>query len=236
VIILGRRIGQPAGRFILISVDFSDIYERKCELSDYENWTPPFKTTDIKATDLKGCVLGHTVTYKRRKTTSQCENGGDYDKVSSVVYCNCSHTDYECDYGFERTSISKRCVLDAGTTYHQLRDIECANSPDGTYVYSGGYRKIPGDKCINEDLTYASITRECHHHFRTWAIIVSVLLVLLVVIGSALGYFVYSIRKGKVPTFLTQFPFVMEYVPVKTTAEDEVEDLLSNEFDHEESQ
>jgi len=120
--------------------------------------------------------------------------------------------------------------------YRELRDVECANSPDGTYVYLGGYRKIPGDKCTIEDPVYAPRLQSCRHHFRTWGIIVGVLIVLLVIVGGALGYLVYSIRKGKVPTFLTQFPFLMEYVPVKTMAEDEVEDLLSNEFDQDEAE
>jgi len=224
-VVIGRR---PHG-FVFIGIDFSDVYAKSCESTDYEDWTPPFTTSDNK-----GCVLGHKLTFKRKKPTSTCDSGGDFDKISLVTNCNCTENDYECDYGFERTTVSQRCVLEPGMSYRALHRVECENNPSGTYVAAGGYRKIPGDKCIHGAEKFAPQVRSCNpFHVHAWMVILAVLLSVILALAGALGYLVVSIRKGKIPEFLTKVPFVMDYIPVRTLPDDEVDDLLSSEFDHE---
>jgi len=227
VIILGRRPDQPRGNFIFVGIDFSNIFEKPCDTGDYEIWEPPFRTEDNK-----GCVLGHKLLFKRKKPNSICENGSPYDRVFNVTYCNCTKNDYECDYGFERTD-SQRCVMEKGMSYRDIRSLECANG-DATYVSTGGYRKIPGDKCKNDVPDFTPVVGSCRSfHFRTSWIFFIVFIVVIALLVGALAYLIYSIRKGKIPAFLNKIPYVVNYMPVKTIPDEEVNDLLSTLEDEE---
>jgi len=115
-------------------IDFTNIYSRKCLDKDFEKWNHNVNQ-DGK------CVLGHNITYKRRKTDADCASGEYFDHVESIKNCNCTLDDYECDLGFERTELSWLCV--------RVKK-QIANCIAGKRIESQGYRKIPGDTCIND--------------------------------------------------------------------------------------
>ena len=124
-------------------VDFSTVHKRRCEGaespgasdSDFETYVrglPSLTFCNISnsytpAASLLGkgqCLLGKKITYTRRKPTSACFNGDEFERSSSVEICECQAADFECDFGFEKRSISGKdasessagdwCVRQAG--------------------------------------------------------------------------------------------------------------------------
>jgi hypothetical protein len=124
------------GQWRVFTIDFRAVFERECRDSDYIQWMPWDLRSD---TD---CILGVTVTIERRRAQTCCLNGRDYDREVSVEICQCNEEDFECDYGYERLSLSGLCVRDPDV---DLPD-PCA-AGQKNYTASSGYRKIAGDLC-----------------------------------------------------------------------------------------
>jgi hypothetical protein len=136
---------------VAIGLDFTGLHEPQCRNpdnpdtsdSDYEKWTP----NDGKG---KECLLGKKVTYIRRKREAQCYNGLTYERKINVENCQCSEEDYECDLGFHRVAPGEPCTsMDQSNSSSSL---EFHNPPadcKGYYTISKGYRKIPGNTCVN---------------------------------------------------------------------------------------
>jgi len=152
---------------VVVGINFSSLHEPQCrnpdspnsESSDYETWTPGRSGHE--------CVLGKKITYVRRKRESECFNGSNYGKKSTIEMCECSEEDYECDVGFARTYAGEPCTsLDtASILKNEFGDIY--NPPancDGHYTISKGYRKIPGNSCIN-GVKFDPIVIPCQSHF-----------------------------------------------------------------------
>jgi len=145
VVIWGRYQNGPV---VYFGIDFSNIQERKCVAADYESWSP----TD--GTKAGNCVLGHDTVYLRRKRSSSCYNDESImNRVVSRTNCNCTEDSYECDFNFERTTISNMCVRTG------VSPIVC--DVNGNYLQSQGYRKVPGDTCINELPNRIPLVKRC---------------------------------------------------------------------------
>ncbi|CAI7997763.1 VPS10 domain-containing receptor SorCS2 [Geodia barretti] len=99
--------GQTTNRqWRVFTIDFRAVFERECRDSDYILWMP----WDLRSgTD---CILGVTVTIERRRAQTCCLNGRDYDREVSIEICQCNEEDFQCDYGYERLSLSGLCVRD----------------------------------------------------------------------------------------------------------------------------
>merc|ERR1719460_574546 len=129
---------------VLFQVDFSGLHSPQCKgienagdpTSDYELWSP----SDGRASGGK-CLLGHQVRYTRRRRASQCFNGEQYERVEFRKNCACAEEDYECDFGYERSSDNGPCV--AIMAISNAAPKECS----GYYTVSNGYRLIAGDSC-----------------------------------------------------------------------------------------
>jgi hypothetical protein len=142
VVVHGRYVNGPV---VYYGIDFSDVQERQCTIDDYEEWT----TRDA---DGQNCVLGHSTVYRRRKRESQCYNDVALEHVSSRTNCNCTDDDYECDFNFEKTQLSGKCVRVADTP------MICN---ENQYNESQGYRKVPGDTCVNDLPSKVPIVKKC---------------------------------------------------------------------------
>ncbi len=100
--------GRRKDKGVVVHVDFTSVHKRRCEGaespgasdSDFETYTP------ASALLGKQCLLGKRITYTRRKATSACYNGDEFERSSSVEICECQSSDFECDFGFEKKSMS----------------------------------------------------------------------------------------------------------------------------------
>jgi len=137
---------------VMVFLDFSELHERPCigheapdtEKSDYETWSPSDGRPDSK------CLLGHTVSYTRRKRDRECFNPEEFERGVELEHCQCTEADFECDYGFQRKTTK------AGEPYGECEPL--ANQPAhqdfSGYIYqtcgrqTKGYRRVPGDTCI----------------------------------------------------------------------------------------
>jgi hypothetical protein len=151
--------GRSEDAGVIVQVDFRDLHERVCSgvdapnsaASDYEEWSP----SDGRS---KSCLLGHTITYVRRKRDHACYHAEDHAPRRSYEHCACTDANFECDFGFRRefteTGQASACVRD--TTAKSLGASSAAlvvpGAPpaqcDGFYLASKGYRRIAGDTCV----------------------------------------------------------------------------------------
>jgi hypothetical protein len=128
--------------YFLISMNFEDLNERKCEEKDFEKWYARVDD-DGKPT----CLMGHKQFYMRRKADADCFVKRDFaDPVPEFEKCDCTDADYECDYNYVRSEDRKSCVLADGAS--PLMPAGACKNPDDTFVGSSGWRLIPGDECI----------------------------------------------------------------------------------------
>lgn len=99
----------------------------------------------------------------KKKRESECYNGLDFERKSLIEYCTCTNYDYECDEGFKRPNHSEVCVPINSETHKIPIEGEVHQPPancSGYYSISKGYRKIPGNQCIN-GVTYDPIIVPC---------------------------------------------------------------------------
>lgn len=174
-------------RGVVVGVNFSTLNERRCNNpeepdspnSDYEKWSP---------SDGRGnhsCLLGKKMIYVRRKREVDCFNGQDFERKTLVEYCTCSNYDYECDEGFTRPSHSEACTpLDPDHKLPAEGDVH--KPPENCHGYfsiSKGYRKVPGNICIN-GVKYDPIIVPCPYSgFFSSLGIIFFILILLVLFG-----------------------------------------------------
>lgn len=135
---------------VVIGLDFTSLHEPQCRNpdrpdspdSDYEKWTP----NDGRGG--KECLLGRKMIYVRRKREAACFNGETFERKTVVENCQCTEEDYECDIGYERAGPGEPCVA-----IHKKEGHEDVHAPPanchGYFSISKGYRKIPGDTCVN---------------------------------------------------------------------------------------
>ena len=144
---------------VVIGIDFSSLHEPMCrsptepntQYSDYETWTP----NDGRLGH--NCLLGKKTILIRRKREVACFNPQVIESKSNIEFCECTEDDYECDFGFSRekpedpcTSIEKKKHPAISTQAVQAPEILAApENCQGYYTLSKGYRKIPGDVCVN---------------------------------------------------------------------------------------
>jgi len=109
------------------------------------------------------CVLGHDITYRRRIRNATCFTEDGLNQIVSIENCPCENRDYECDYDYEKTSISGICAYQ-GTSISMSNSfteaqVQCAS--EDYYTISSGYRKVPGDTCSGDIPEFAPIVQNC---------------------------------------------------------------------------
>jgi len=130
--------------WIIVRVDLATVFKRNCTEEDYKNWSP-VSPGQGKASR---CVLGRRETFKRRSPKANCYNGLDFTRSTVVESCPCSHTDYQCDFGFIRDSdLGSSCIPDPEYEDHEPHAPPPNCPPDSFYNQTKGYKRIPGDVC-----------------------------------------------------------------------------------------
>ena len=133
---------------VLIYLDFAELHERVCQghdapdvgTSDYETWT-------VSDGRLDHCLLGHKITYTRRKRLSTCYNPIEHERSSFVEHCHCTEFDFECDYGYYRRLEGGECLRDPDVEVLPDPSEQCKHHHNH-YFITKGYRRVPGDTCI----------------------------------------------------------------------------------------
>ena len=140
--------------FYVFKVDFAGLHERTCGKNDFENKWPA-------RVDDKGkpsCIMGHKQFYRRRKADANCVIDEDFkDPVAIFEPCECTISDFECDFNFERSADRKECVPMAPLA---VPEDACKDSKD-TFMGSSGWRKIPGNECKGGENLAKEIERPC---------------------------------------------------------------------------
>jgi hypothetical protein len=142
---------------VIIGLDFTGLHEPQCRNpdtpgtkdSDYEKWTP----NDGRIG--RECLMGHKTIYIRKMRESQCYNGLLFERKTIIEHCDCTESDYECDFGFARAEPGEPCVS-IYKTHEDLNknsiNTQILTPPEnchGYYKISRGYRKVPKNTCIN---------------------------------------------------------------------------------------
>ncbi|KAI9029440.1 hypothetical protein DFJ74DRAFT_487960, partial [Hyaloraphidium curvatum] len=123
---------------VLVQVDFSQAFARKCTFSaDFEKWV-------LTGTDDKpDCVLGRRTYWWRRLPTADCYIGDLYTDSRVIVEdCECSAADYECDVTYWRDENTGKCTL-----YGADPDAPKDCKPGEKYTAPSGYRKNALSTC-----------------------------------------------------------------------------------------
>lgn len=138
-ILIAQKIGDDQNSYSIISIDFSEMHERKCGSDDFEKWA-----ARVDDDGKPSCIMGHKQFYMRRKAKADCFVDQEFkDPQPEFEDCKCTAADYECDYNFVRSEDGKEC-LPAGTL--QAPEGVC-KSPEDTFEGSSGFRLIPGNTC-----------------------------------------------------------------------------------------
>ncbi|KAL0266712.1 UNVERIFIED_CONTAM: hypothetical protein PYX00_009183 [Menopon gallinae] len=143
-------------QWLIIKVDLKNAFSYKCTPDDYKFWSPGSRTGHKMS-----CILGRKEVYQRRIPHSNCYNGRDYERPIKIEVCECDAEDFECDFGFERSLTERHCIRNKSFDFNPYK-IPATCTPGGFYNRTRGYRKIPGDVCLNgrEDL-YLPQTLPC---------------------------------------------------------------------------
>lgn len=93
----------------VVSLDFSNLHERKCihdkedpETSDYEEFVPHMADDD-------NCYLGQELVILRKKPSRECFNKDKFAMSQIKRLCPCKTSDYHCDFGFISNEKTGKC-------------------------------------------------------------------------------------------------------------------------------
>ena len=139
--------------------------------------------------------------YTRRRRASACYNGLEYERVQFRKNCPCAEEDYECDYGYERSSDSGPCVAIMAVSHAAPTDC------NGFYTVSNGYRLVAGDTCDPKTgVDHLPTQYRCPGYFGSSAGEVSssgwFVLLLLLLLLAALGVVTMSKRSERLRDLL----------------------------------
>ena len=145
----------------VISLDFSNLHERKCvhdkenlDQSDYEEFIPHMADDD-------NCYLGQELVILRKKPSRECFNKEKFAMSEIRKLCPCKESDYHCDFGFILEEKSGNCVFDKEMFENRISKREKVHSAylyldnfiqppkhcRNSYYITTGYRKNFGNLC-----------------------------------------------------------------------------------------
>jgi len=98
--------GTAGSKGVLYYIDFSNLAPACAEpyapgsiSSDYYVWNVMANNPNVRGTK---CLLGREITYTRRKATSECFNGEQFERPITRRTCECTMEDFFCAEGFAR--------------------------------------------------------------------------------------------------------------------------------------
>uniref|UniRef100_A0AAY4B397 Sortilin n=1 Tax=Denticeps clupeoides TaxID=299321 RepID=A0AAY4B397_9TELE len=129
--------------WVSVTIDFRELLTRDCQEGDYVEW---LAHSDDISDPTDGCMLGYKEKFLRLRKDSVCWNGRDYAINKQPSPCPCTLDDYLCDFGYYREENSSKCLEEPDL---KGRVLEFCLHGKKEQLVTTGYRKIPGDKCVN---------------------------------------------------------------------------------------
>lgn len=196
--------GEDDSQWRSFMINFGSILSRQCGESDFMDWQP--HETNGKA----GCLLGQKETFRRVRPDALCRVSFEFEQLpTSTMHCICDKSDYECDYGFYRKTNSTDCNL---SPEFQHKDLEYCENGREEELSSWGYRKIPGDSCVNgyqPQRNVEQLKARCgasSQNKKSHSAAFGVIITLLVIVALGLIFILYkkgmfSVLKGSIKTY-----------------------------------
>jgi len=160
---------------------------------------------------MSSCILGEKLSIIRRKQSSACFNGQDFDVIRMMKPCDCIEEDFGCDLCYERQDpddSTSKCVRS------RTCDIDVDKEPDvcnGFWNKTQGYQKVPGTRCTGGlESSRIPLRVSCGHHMGIFGILSLVTFGLLSVLGG-IALFLYFHRNNPIlqsvviPPYLSSF-------------------------------
>ncbi|XP_059410587.1 VPS10 domain-containing receptor SorCS1 isoform X2 [Carassius carassius] len=119
----------------LVKIDFRSIFNRRCIESDYVQW-------DLHDQGER-CLMGVKRVYRKLKPIARCVMGKTYSVTMISEPCDCTESDFECDYGFERRADGK-CTP---AFWFLPSSMSRTCTTEHTFLNSTGYRKVVSNNC-----------------------------------------------------------------------------------------
>ncbi|XP_043104921.1 VPS10 domain-containing receptor SorCS1 isoform X3 [Puntigrus tetrazona] len=119
----------------LVKIDFRSIFNRRCIESDYVPW-------DLHDQGER-CLMGVKRVYRKLKPIARCVMGKTYSVTMISEPCDCTGSDFECDYGFERRADGK-CTP---AFWFLPSSVSRTCTTEHTFLNSTGYRKVVSNNC-----------------------------------------------------------------------------------------
>mmetsp|Transcript_37568 Transcript_37568/g.33626 ORF Transcript_37568/g.33626 Transcript_37568/m.33626 type:complete len:295 (-) Transcript_37568:614-1498(-) len=110
-VVYGTYPEGQANSGLVAAVDFFPLHDRWCKGadkpettdSDYEYWNPHSEA-------VPNCLLGRDMKYLRKKRDAECFNSEATEKWSYSKACQCTESDWECDFDYFRKDGEGACV------------------------------------------------------------------------------------------------------------------------------
>ncbi|KAI1479859.1 Oligoxyloglucan reducing end-specific cellobiohydrolase [Daldinia eschscholtzii] len=139
--------GHQGSKLMTVNLDFSGLASEPCkydkddqEKSDYEEWSPKHPMQE------NNCLFGHKNYYLRKKKDRKCYNSFELQPLYKTENCECTRSDFECDYNFELDNHG-HCELVDGLKPLDPEQV-CRENPDQFEYYEpSGFRRIPLTTC-----------------------------------------------------------------------------------------
>ncbi|XP_049325536.1 VPS10 domain-containing receptor SorCS1 isoform X2 [Astyanax mexicanus] len=119
----------------LVKIDFRSIFNRRCTEADYQTWHLHNQG--------EPCLMGVKRIYRKLKPIARCVMGKTYSVTMTSDPCDCTESDFECDYGYERRT-DGRCTP---AFWFQPSSMSRSCTTGHTFLNSTGYRKVVSNNC-----------------------------------------------------------------------------------------
>ncbi|XP_036413192.1 VPS10 domain-containing receptor SorCS1 [Colossoma macropomum] len=119
----------------LVKIDFRSIFNRRCTEADYQTWHLHNQG--------EPCLMGVKRIYRKLKPIARCVMGKTYSVSVTSEPCDCTESDFECDYGYERRT-DGRCTP---AFWFQPSSMSRSCTTGHTFLNSTGYRKVVSNNC-----------------------------------------------------------------------------------------
>lgn len=140
-ILVGKLKGKKSEKeYVVYSVDFSGLHERKCEDDDFEEWA-----ARLDENGEPDCLMGQKQFFRRRKANADCFVDEEFKDPQPIFkQCKCTASDFECEH--KPSKDGQGCLLPESSKFPEGK----CKEPGDTYQGPSGWRLIPGNACVRD--------------------------------------------------------------------------------------